>query len=153
MSFTQLWRWGTFNAAVPLNLSPVGEKWLLSQTKRGQGLLIPHVICTEACSSCAVLIPCFPLTSAYSPVIPSPVRLSCVTLPPPVREPLGTSCWPKCCCVCWCPRRHEIKGGKKRTDKMRARVRLKGKKEVYGGEKEKERDLRAHPALIKEPSP
>lgn len=76
VSFTQPWRCSTSNAAIPLDLSPVGEteKRLLSQTRRGQGLLIPHVICTEACSSCAVLIPCFPLTSAYSPVMPSSVH-------------------------------------------------------------------------------
>lgn len=97
VSFTQPWRCGTSNAAIPLDLSPLGEteKRLLSQTRRGQGLLIPHVICTEACSSCAVLIPCFPLTSAYSPVMPSlhraPICLDCVTVPPPVLEPWGAS--------------------------------------------------------------
>lgn len=67
VSFTQPWRCGTSNAAIPLDLSPVGEteKRLLSQTRRGQGLLIPHVICTEACSSCAVLIP----PASLSPVL------------------------------------------------------------------------------------
>lgn len=96
VSFTQPWRCGTSNAAIPLDLSPVGEteKRLLSQTRRGQGLLIPHVICTEACSSCAVLIPtpllpshqCLPSCDA---ILSAPICLDCVTLPPPVWEPRG----------------------------------------------------------------
>lgn len=48
MSFTQPWRCSASNAAIPLDLSLVveTETRLLSQARRGHGLLIPHVICT-----------------------------------------------------------------------------------------------------------
>lgn len=98
VSFTQPWRCGTSNAAIPLDLSPVGEteKRLLSQTRRAQGLLIPHVICTEASSSCAVLIPPPASPSRQrllycDAILGAPICLDCVTLPPPVWEPRGAS--------------------------------------------------------------
>lgn len=74
-------------------LQPGRQNWLLSQTRRGQGLLIPGVICAEACSSCAVLIPRLPHQRSFSrhATLPAHVRLHCVTLPPSVREPWGSS--------------------------------------------------------------
>lgn len=162
VSFTQPWRCGTFNAAIPLDLSPVGRQrndcWVRPEGARD------YLFPMSSVRKCVVHV------LSLSPASLSPVltllwcRPQCTHLSPLCNT--ATSCLGALECQAGMAKvraaykergRKKYERGRSRIDRKREsgeeRVGQGKQGGIQGKERESERDLRAHPTLIKEPSP